>query len=79
MKIKMMIYECKLKVQNWYSSWILVCCFFFKCASRMPQIAQILVLTLNIFGGKGGMWGGKGGGGGHAPGPPRNFLPFFFH
>ena len=34
---------------------------FFKFASRMPQIAQILVLTQNIL--------GK-----HAPGPPRIFL-----
>ena len=30
---------------------------FFKAASRMPQIAQILVLTFKIF------WGGGGGGG----------------
>ena len=35
--------------------------YFFKFASRMPQIAQILVLTFKIFG---------GGEGGHAPGPP---------
>ena len=33
---------------------------FFKFASRMPQIAQILVLTFTIFRGKGV----------HAPGPP---------
>ena len=32
---------------------------FFKFASRMPQIAQILVSTFKIFRG-----------GGHAPGPP---------
>ena len=35
---------------------------FFKCASRNPQIAQILVSTFKIFPG--------GGGRGHAPGPP---------
>ena len=35
---------------------------FFKFASRMPQIAQILVSTFKIFRG--------GEGGGHAPGPP---------
>ena len=38
---------------------------FFKFASRMPQIAQILVSTFKIF--RGG--GGEGGGGGHAPRP----------
>ena len=38
---------------------------FFKFTSRMPQIAQILVSTFNIF--QGGM----------PPDPPRNFLFFF--
>ena len=38
---------------------------FFKFASRMPQIAQILVSTFKIF--RGGM----------PPDPPRNFLFFF--
>ena len=42
---------------------------FFNFASRMPQIAKILVSTFKIFQG--------GGGGGHAPDPPRNFLFFF--
>ena len=42
---------------------------FFKFASRMPQIAQILVSTFTIFSGNGG--GGGGGGG--------IFLFFFFH
>ena len=41
---------------------------FFKFASRMPQIAQILVSTFKIFRG--------GGGGGMPPDPPRNFLFF---
>ena len=40
---------------------------FFKFASRMPQIAQILVSTFKIF--RGSM----------LPGPPKNFLFFFFH
>ena len=40
---------------------------FFKFASRMPQIAQILVSTFNIF--RGSM----------PPDPPTNFLFFFFH
>ena len=39
---------------------------FFKFASRMPQIAQILVLTFKIF--RGSM----------PPDPPKNFLFFFF-
>ena len=39
---------------------------FFKFASRMPLIAQILVSTFKIF------WGG----GGMPPDPPRNFLFF---
>ena len=39
---------------------------FIKFASRMPQIAQILVLIFNIF--RGSM----------PPDPPRNFL-FLFH
>ena len=38
---------------------------FFKFASKMPQIAQIFVLTFKIF-----HWG-------HAPHPLRNFLIFF--
>ena len=42
---------------------------FFKLASRMPQNAQILVLTFKIF---------QGGGGGIPPDPHRGFL-FFFH
>ena len=51
---------------------------FFKFASRMPQIAQILVSTFKIFsGGWRGCGGGGGGGGGHAPGPPRYFLFFY--
>ena len=44
---------------------------FSKFASRMSQIAQILVLTFKIF------WG-MGREEGHAPGPHRNFLLFFF-
>ena len=40
---------------------------FFKFASRMPQIAQILVSTFKIF--RGSM----------PLDPPRNFLFFFFH
>ena len=53
--------------------------YFFKFASRRPQIAQILVSTLKISGGWAeGSGGGGEQGGGHAPGPPRNFL-FFFH
>ena len=58
---------------------------FFKFASRMPQIAQVkLVSTFKIFsvGGEGGGGGRRkrwGGGGGHAPDTPhRNFLFFFF-
>ena len=39
---------------------------FFKFASRIPQIAQILVSTFKIFRG-----------GGMPPDPPRNFLFFF--
>ena len=38
---------------------------FFKFASRMPQIAQILVSTFKIFGGK-----GEGGGEGARPWTP---------
>ena len=34
---------------------------FFKFASRMPQIAQMLVSTFNIFQEGGGVWGGGGG------------------
>ena len=49
---------------------------FFKFASRMPQIAQILVSTFKIF--QGGAGGGGGGGGEEdAPEPPRNFLSIF--
>ena len=44
---------------------------FFKFATRMPQIAQILVSTFKMFRG----WG-WGGGGGMPPDPPRNFLFF---
>ena len=44
---------------------------FFKFASRMPQITQILVSTFKIF------LGGGGGGGEDAPGSPRNFLSIF--
>ena len=40
---------------------------FFKFASRMPQIAQILVLTFKI-------WGGEGGG----PQTPLEVSSFFF-
>ena len=40
--------------------------YFIKFASRMPQIAQILVSTFKIF--RGSM----------PPDPPRNFLFFFF-
>ena len=47
---------------------------FFIFASRMSQIAQILVSTFKIFHGR---WGGEGGGGHHDPGPSRNFLSFF--
>ena len=45
---------------------------FFKFASRMPQIAQILVMTFKIFQG-----GGRGGSGIMPPEPPRNFILFF--
>ena len=48
---------------------------FFKFASKMPQIAQILVSTFKIFWDLGE---GGGGGGGDGDGPPRNFLSFFF-
>ena len=41
---------------------------FFKFASRMPEIAQILVSTFKII---------QGGGGMHAPRPHRNVLSFF--
>ena len=41
---------------------------FFKFASRMPLIAQILVSTFRMFLGEGG--GGGGGGRRDAPGPP---------
>ena len=44
---------------------------FFKFASRMRQIAQILVSTFKI-------WWGEGGHAPRPPNPPRNFL-FFFH
>ena len=44
---------------------------FFKFASRMPQIAQILVSTVKIF------WGG-GGGGGPCPRTPLEISSFFF-
>ena len=58
--------ECKLKVQN-----IFVMNFsaldFFKFASRLPQIAQILVSTFKSF--RGGMEGGMG---------ERKFPLFFF-
>ena len=40
--------------------------YFIKFASRMPQIAQILVSPFKIF--RGSM----------PPDPPRNFLFFFF-
>ena len=46
---------------------------FFKFASRMTQIAQILVSTFKIF--QGGM---KGRGKGLPPDPPRNLFNFFF-
>ena len=39
---------------------------FFKFASRLPQIAQILVSTLKIFPGE------------HAPGHPLDTSSFFF-
>ena len=45
---------------------------FFKFASRMPQIAQILVSTFNIF-----QWGMGGGEGGMPLDCLRNFLSFF--
>ena len=60
---------------------------FFKFASRMPQIAQMLVLTFNIFrggggGGGGGAWGreeGWGRGvGGSCPQTPLEISSFFF-
>ena len=41
--------------------------YFIKFASRMPQIAQILVSTFKIF--QGGVM---------PPDPPRNFLFFSF-
>ena len=49
---------------------------FFKFASRMPQIAQIFVLTFKIFRGRGE---GVGGGGGGMPSdpPPLEISPFF--
>ena len=47
---------------------------FFKFDSRLPQIAQISVLTFKIF-----LVGrGRGVGGGHSPGPPEKCPPFFF-
>ena len=69
-KFRWRICECKLKVQNWYSSWILVCYI----SSNLPP--ECLKLhRLSIFSGRGG--GGGGGGGRHGPYPPRNFLLFF--
>ena len=55
---------------NWRNKLIFIMNFgvldFFKFASRMPQIAQILVLTFNIF--RGSM----------PPDLPKNFLLLFF-
>ena len=65
MKIKMMDLECKLKVENWFFMNFRVLGFF-KFASRMPQIAQILVSTFKIFPGK------------HAPQAPLDIASFFF-
>ena len=48
---------------------------FFKFASRVPQIAQILVSTFKIFQGGAGGWGG-GGGGGEGAGPEGMFTWF---
>ena len=66
-KLRWWICECKLKVQHWYSSWIVVCYI----SSNLPQIAQILVSTFKIS------WG-EGEGEECAPRPPlppfRNFL-----
>ena len=45
---------------------------FFKFASRMPHITQILVLVLKIF------WEGGGGGGSMPRGPPLEISFFFF-
>ena len=50
---------------------------FFKFASRMPQIAQILVLTSKNFGGRGG-GGGGGGGGGRCSWTPLEISSFIF-
>ena len=71
-QLRWWIYERKLKVKNWYSSWILAC--YISSNSRMPQIAQILVSTFTIFLGGAGVGGG---GREHARDPPRNFLFFF--
>ena len=72
MKIKMM----DLWMQIEGTKLILIINFsvldFFKFASRMPQIAQILVSTFNIFQER---W--VGGGGGMPPDHSRNFPLFF--
>ena len=49
---------------------------FFKLASRMPQIAQILVSTVKIFH-EGRDGGGRGAGAEMPSDPPLNFLLFF--
>ena len=53
---------------------------FFKFASRMPQIAQILVSTFKIFQVEGveGEVGG-GGGGGACPWIPLEISSYFLH
>ena len=68
-KLRLWICECYLMVQNWYSSWILVCYIFFEFASRMPQITQILVSTFKIF---------QGGGEGGCFRTPLEIASFFF-
>ena len=68
MKFRRWICECKLKVQNWYSSWILLC---YISSNLLPECLKLH--RLSIF--SGGGWGGRGVG--HASDPPRNFLLFF--
>ena len=62
MKIKMMDLWMQIPGRKLIFTMIFSVLDFFKFASRMPQIAQILVSTFKIFPGK------------RAPAPPRYFL-----
>ena len=86
MKIKMMDLWMQIEGINLVFVMNFSVLHFFKSASRMPQIAQILVSTFKFFGGGWvGGGGGRGGrGGGHmplTPPPPleiSSFFSFFF-